>query len=229
MGRKSKAQLSDTILGQHLTLSVAAHLARTQLVPDPFKAYDGQHNAEMVEAVANALIRVAIIYVREYKRTEPRELPFAELHGATVCNGATLLVLRDGRTLSNVSVKRGDLGQAIAILKATGIPGFQPPPGPAAMPAPKKTARAVTDQVAELELLLRPPLLNSQVEKANALAVAIAREAPHGRVANLAMRLMTTVLEASREGEVDLNRMSLALAALRAAAEETMARELSST
>lgn len=222
MGRTK--QLSDSILGEHLALSVAAHLARTQLVPEPFKVYDGQHIAEVVDAVANALTRVATLHVRDYKHAEPRELSLAELDGARVCNGATLLVLRDGTKLSNASIKRGDLRQAIAILRATGIPGFQQPLARAAMPAaPKKAAPAVMDQLAELELLLQPPLLNSQVEKAKALAVAIARDAGHGPVVNLAMWLMTMVLEASREGEVDLDRLSLALAVLRAAAEEAMA------
>ena len=219
MGRTK--QLKDTILGEHLALSVAAHLARAQLLPDPFKVYDGQHIAEMVDAVANALARVATLYVRDDKHAEPQELSFAELDGARVCKGATLLVLRDGTTLANVSIKRSDLRQAVALLRATGIPGFRHPPAPAAKPpARKKAEPAVMDQVAELELLLQPPLLNSQVEKAKALAVAIARDAGHGPVVNLAMWLMTMVLEASREGEVDLDRLSLALAVLRAAAEE---------
>ena len=215
-------QLSDSILGEHLALSVAAHLARTQLLPEPFKVYDGQHIAEMVDAVANALTRVATLYFRDYKHSEPRELSFAELEGARVSRGATILVLRNGTKLANVSIKRGDLRQAIAILRAAGIPGFQQPP--AAMPAPKKAPRVVMAQIAELELLLQPPLLKSQVDKANAVAVAIARDARDGRLANLAMQLMTTVQEASREGEVDLVRLSLALAELRAAAEEAMAR-----
>lgn len=46
------------ILGEHLNLTVAAHLARTQLVADPLARYDGDHLLEMVNAVAQALTRV---------------------------------------------------------------------------------------------------------------------------------------------------------------------------
>src|SRR5688500_8345984 len=126
MARKSKTrELVESSLGQHLALSVAAHLARTQLVPDPLGAYDGQHITEMVDVVGNALARVAPLYVQDPKQGSARELTPLELDGAAVRRAATLLVLRDGRTLSSVSMKRADLRQAIAILKAVGIPGLR--------------------------------------------------------------------------------------------------------
>ncbi len=68
MARKSKTnELLQTTLGQHLALSVAAHLARTQLVRDPFHTYDGQHLLESLDVVANALLRVTPVYARDLK------------------------------------------------------------------------------------------------------------------------------------------------------------------
>jgi hypothetical protein len=123
MARKSKAPyLPAGMLGQHLALSVAAHLARTQLVAEPHDVYDAQHMSEVLNVVGNALTKVAPLYVQEAKDAAARELAPAELEGAAVRRGARVLVLRDGRTLAAVSIKRADLRQAIAILKAVGIP-----------------------------------------------------------------------------------------------------------
>src|SRR5918993_783325 len=64
MARKSKTlQLTEGIAGQHLALSVAAHLARTQLIPDPLKVYDGQHLTDMLNVVGLALARTAPLHV----------------------------------------------------------------------------------------------------------------------------------------------------------------------
>lgn len=112
---------STTAFGQHLALAIAAHLARTQLVPDPLNAYDAQHLRDSVEVVARALTRVAPLYVNGAADGELRQLSEAELEGAKVKNGADTLVLRDGRAFSAVLIKRADLRQAIAILKAVGI------------------------------------------------------------------------------------------------------------
>lgn len=110
MRRQSKTRtLIESHLGQHLALSVAAHLARTQLVPEPLKVYDSQHMADMVDVVASALTRVATFYVQDTMGGEPRELTPAELQGSTVRGAGTILMLKDGRTLSSISIKRGDL------------------------------------------------------------------------------------------------------------------------
>src|SRR5687768_6703928 len=123
MSQKSKTQhLTDSIIGQHLALSVAAHLARTQLVSDPLAIYDSQHLTDMIDIVAAAIAKVAPLYVQDPGSGTLRQLTESELEGATVKRSATNLVLRDGRTLSSVSLKRVDLRQAIAILKAVGIP-----------------------------------------------------------------------------------------------------------
>ena len=74
--------------------------------------------------------------------------------------------------------------------------------------------------LAELESLLRLPLIAPHVVKANALAVAIARQSRNGHVANLAMQLISAVHEARGDG-AQIHRVSVALARLRAAVEET--------
>ena len=219
MGRKSTSQqLTESILGQHLALSVAAHLARTQLVSDPLSVYDAQHICEMVDVVANALAKVAPLYVQEPKIGTARELTAAELDGAAVRRGAGVIVLKDGRTLSSVSIRRADLRQAIAILKAVGIPELRipaPKPQPAPPPGPD-----VMTHLQELESLLRPPLIAPHVQKASSIAVGIARHARYGRIANLSMQLVSAVQEASQDAPAEAQKVGVALARLRAAVEQ---------
>ena len=77
MAKPSKTrQLTDGIAGQHLALSVAAHLARTQLIPDPARVYDSQHLGEMLSVVAAALARTAPLYVLclLYTSPSPRDI-----------------------------------------------------------------------------------------------------------------------------------------------------------
>jgi hypothetical protein len=222
MGRKSKTQqLTESILGQHLALAVAAHLARTQLVLHPPSGHDTEHMTEMLDVVGNALARVAPLYVHDPITREPRQLMEGELEGARVKRGATLLVLRDGRSFTAVTIKRADLRQAIGILKAVGIPELanarkatqphkaEPPDGRADL----------RERLAELEKALNPPLLDSQIELANRLLVSIARQASEGRVANLAMRMLSAVHDA-RASTSDERQIDLMLAQLRAAVAE---------
>jgi hypothetical protein len=214
-------QLNDSILGQHLALSVAAHLARTQLVPDPLSVYDGQHLADMLDLIARALARAAPVYVKDSAAGEPRELSHAELEDATVRRGATLLALKDGRTFSSVTIKRADLRQAIAILKAVGIDELRrdPQPEPPAQP-PAAPAVSLRARIEEVDVLLRPPLVPAQLERANRQMVAIAREASNGRVSNYAMRLMSAVQQV-RGAEDFPESVRAELARLRAAIDES--------
>jgi hypothetical protein len=111
-------------------------------------------------------------------------------------------------------MKRADLRQAVAILKAVGIPELVPPPrAPAGAPRPAFDPLA---QLAEINRLLQPPLVAGQAEQANRLAVALARSAPDGRVANFAMHLISAVHEG------DSTRVKLALVRLRATLEESV-------
>jgi hypothetical protein len=222
VARQSRTrQLIETDLGQHVALSVAAHLARTHLLPDPASPRDAALLLEILNRVGGALARVAPIYACDAGGTTPRELTAAELEGALVERGASELVLRDGRRLPRVTMKRADLRQAIAILKRVGVHSIAAPPPPAPAPrAPTAAARlgALADGVATLEALLRPPLVAAEMEKANRLAVSIARNAPQGGIANCAMQLMSALHEAS-SGEPPACNLELALARLRLALE----------
>lgn len=194
MGRRSKtSQLTDSILGQHLALSVAAHLARSQLVPDPLKVYDGQHITEMLDVVADAIARVAPLYVQDPLGEPPRQLMEVEAEGAKAKRGATILVLKNGRSLSGVSIKRADLRQAIAILKAVGIPELARAAPAPVDPPPPAADRGVELRTAldEVERLVELPMVAAQAERANSRLLSIARQAPDGNTSNLAMRLMS--------------------------------------
>lgn len=215
MGRRKTKQLTDGILGQHLALSVAAGLARSQLVPDPTRVYDAQHLSDSLNHVARGLAKVAQLYLSVPGET-PRPLAPMELENAHIQRGATLVVLKDGRKLSGVSMKRADLRQAVAILKTIGIQEFGPSAAPVATalePLPEVVDPLV--QLAEIERLLSVPLVAPQVKRANTLAVALARSAPQGRIANLAMQLVSVVHEAQSEQTQDIDRLKLALARLR--------------
>ena len=223
MSRKSKtAQLTESIAGQHLALAVAAHLARTQLVPDPLRVYDGQHLSEMVNLVAMALARTSPLYVFDPRAAQPRQLTAAELEGAVAKRAASVLQLQDGRMLAGVTMRRGDLRQAIAILKTIGLQEIAPQfaaaePERVAARAPAEVGRGmVMQQLVQLENLLTPPLIAEQVNKAKQAALFIARHAPHGRVANLAMQLMSSLHDARSSDEVP-GGFRMSLARLRAA------------
>ena len=224
MASKSKTgRLTDSIAGQYLSLAVASHLARTQLIPDPLKVYDSQHLGETLNIVAQALARTAPLQITEAASGEKRALSSLELEGALAKRGATVLVMKDGRTLTGVSIRRSDLRQAIAILKAVGIPELAPVP----QAAPKGNGHdhggveALHARFAEVDRLLTPPLLPAQVEQAKAAAVWIARHAHQGRVANLAMQLMSALQETRGTEEIP-GGFRLALARLRAALEESV-------
>jgi hypothetical protein len=215
-----------SVFGQHLSLAVAAHLARSQLVPDPLEAYDSQHRSEMLNFIALALARTAPLYVLDAAGAEPRQLAADELGGAVAKGGASVLVLKDGRSLAGVSMRRADLRQAIAILKTIGLQEIAPQLAPAlrAPPAPPKAEarppfEVLLERLARIEQDLRPPLLPAQVDRARACAVFIARRAPHGRVANLAMQLMSALYEPGDADDV-AGGYRVALARLRAALED---------
>jgi hypothetical protein len=222
-GKSTTEQLIESNLGQHLALSVAAHLARTQLVPEPLAVYDTQHLAEMVGTVALALARVAPLYVRDAGLGQPRELTSAELEGAAIRRGATVLTLRDGRTFSSVTMRRADLRQAMAILKAVGVVEIAPPPNPPQPPPSQEHDRPTKLRacVAEVEALLRPPVLPGHVERANRLLIRAARQASDGHVANLAMRLMSLVQESKDEDKMP-DSVRAAVVGLRTAVDESL-------
>jgi hypothetical protein len=105
----------------HVPLAVAAHLARAQLVPDPGEVYDSQHLSEMLNVIALALARSAPLYLADPRGGEPRRLSVFELQGASAQRSASVLVLKDGRELAGVTIRRDDLRSAISVLRALGL------------------------------------------------------------------------------------------------------------
>lgn len=215
VARKANTKrLLEDGLGEHIGLAAAAHLARAHLLPDPLKADKTGRFEDTLDLVGQALAKVAPLYVRDANAKLPRELSPLELEGASVRRGAKAVVLKDGRTLTSATIKRADLRQGVAVLQATGIPGLVPPSrsqqiGPPPNPEPFVEMIALYE---ELERLLRPPLIPAQVKEANSIATRLARKAPHGRVANLAMQLISAI---RAEQDVDV-----ALAKLRTALEQ---------
>ena len=223
--RANTPSLIETTLGQHLALALAAHLARTELIPDPLAGYDALQMVDTLNRVGWALARVAPLYVHQAAGAEPHELTPAELEGAAVRHGATIVVLKDGRKLSRVTIKRSDLRQAIAILKGIGMQeiGGHRPKAPSAPPAiaPGDVLPVLIGRVTELEaLLLRAPYEPGPLETANRLAMSIARDAADGCIANRAMQLISA-LHDSRSNLPLPGGVPLALARLRLALEET--------
>jgi hypothetical protein len=181
--------------GQYLSLAVAAHLAHTQLAASPpRKARDARPPSGMLDTVANALARTATLYATDVQTGAPRPLTHGQIARAKAKRGATVLVLQDGATLTDVSLRRDELRQAIAILKAVGLPGMTPPPRPAENRAPVEDIEpALRSRYVELAEMLEPPLLPAQMERARAAAIWIARSAPQGPIAKLAMELMSAL------------------------------------
>lgn len=216
--------LAEAIARQHLALSVAAHLARTQLVPDPTRIYDLQHLSEMLNVVAASLARTAPLYVFDAPSGEPRQLTPEELEGASAKRSANQLVLKNGRALSGVSIRRADLRQAISALKASGLPEIVSQVAVPAAPNPRPKIEldpgALLARLGEIERWLAPPLLPAQIEQAKSAALFIARHAPHGRVANLAMQLMSALHEPRDAEDEAPGGYRMALARLRAALEQ---------
>jgi len=85
-----------------------------------------------------------------------------------------------------------------------------------AKPAPVSVQADLITVLDEIQEMLNPPLIPDQVERAKYGALFIARHTTDGRVANLAMQLMSALLD-SRGYEDVPGGYRMALARLRAA------------
>lgn len=197
MGRKPKKDQSTDITVGHLAFPVAVQLASSELIEDQRSDRGAQHVGGMLNVIGNALVRVVPVYFQDAGVARPRPLSQGEIEGSEVMHSATALVLKDGRTLTTVLIKRRDLRRGIAVLRTTGIPQL----------AGKRTRKPATQheellaKVAEIERLVRPPLLPSQVERVSTLAISIARSAPQGGIATHAVRLLGALYDARAAGE----------------------------
>ena len=207
MGRKPKKdQPNDITVGQHVAFPDAVQLASSKLVDDPRSAKD------VLNVVGSALARVVPVYFQDPGVAKARPLSQGELEGSEVIHSATVLLLKDGRTLSTVWIKRRDLRRGIAVLRTAGIAEL----------AGKRARKPATQheellaKVAEIERLVRPPLLPSQVDRAGTLAISIARSAPEGGMATHAVRLLGALYDARTAGEsADTQAIALIVARMR--------------
>jgi hypothetical protein len=109
---------------QHIGLTTASGIAYDQLAERKRGFYDVAHFNEVLNRAAEALIRIAPVYLIDPATGVRRPLTDAELLDAQVTLGATVLVLADGRNVKDLSLLRGDLTAAIKILKGTGLKAF---------------------------------------------------------------------------------------------------------
>ena len=112
---------------------------------------------------------------------------------------------------------RGRPGHVIAMDRKpkNHLPARQPPRAPASQ------RLAILRSLSEVEGLIRPPLLPSQLERANGLALAIARNAPDAVIAMLGTRLVRAIQDARAAGEsADIRPIALIVAQVRAALDQ---------
>ena len=218
---KPKAtRLAEGIRNQHVAMSVAAGISRAQLVPNPVAVYDARHLSEMLEVMAGALARVAPLYALNARTGEVRKLTDEELEGARFERGATALVLKDGTAIASVSITRGDLRHAVAVLKAI---GFQAEPAAEPLRPEPAGAESFVQALAEIFELLRPPLSPARIDKVNRLAMEVVRLARSGPVVNHAMRLISALHHARVSGESHNDAAVSALEQLQQAVEKAKA------
>ena len=210
MGRKPKKdEWTDNPVGQHVALPVAVRLASSELTEEARHPTPGT-----LDLIGNALTRLVPVYMRRRGAARPRPLSEGELEGAAVMHSATVLLLKDGRSLSAVSIRRRDLKRGIAVLRTLGIAGI----ARERASKPHNANQELSAKVAEIEKLIRPPLLPSQMDRVSVLAVGIARGAPDGGTAHLAMRLLSALHDARKAGEAaDTHPIEAILARLREA------------
>lgn len=204
-------RLAEGIRNQHVAMSVAAGIARAQLVPNPVGVYDARHLSEMLEVMAAAIARVAPIHATNARTGEVRRLTEEDLEGASFARGATTLVLKDGTTIAGVSITRGDLRHAVVVLKTIGFQAEADADKPDPEPARAENVDAL---VAEIEQLLLLPLTPEYIDKVNRLTMKIVRAARTGPIVNHAMQLISALHHARVKVEKHSSAVDAALAAL---------------
>lgn len=214
--KQKTTRLAEGIRNQHVAMSVAAGLARAQLVPNPVGVYDAHHLSEILEFMAAAIARVAPIHAMNARTGELRRLTEEELEGASFARSATALVLKDGTTIAGVSITRGDLRHAVAVLQTIGFQAEAEADKPDAEPARAENVDAL---VAEIEQLLLLPFAPEYIDKVNRLTMKIVRAARTGPIVNRAMQLISALHHARVNMEKHSNAVDAALAALQRSSE----------
>lgn len=209
--KEKTTRLAEGIRNQHVAMSVAAGIARAQLVPNPVGVYDARHLSEMLEVMAGAIARVAPIHAMNARTGEVRRLTEEDLEGASFARGATALVMKDGTTIAGISITRGDLRHAVVVLKTIGFQAEADADKPDPEPARAENVDAL---VAEIEQLLLLPFTPEYIDKVNRLTMKIVRAARTGPIVNHAMQLISALHHARVKVEKHSSAVDAALAAL---------------
>jgi hypothetical protein len=209
--KEKTTRLAEGIRKQHIAMSVAAGIARAQLVPNPVGVYDAHHLGRMLEVMATAIAQVAPIHAMNARTGEVRKLTEEELEGARFTRGATALVLKDGTTIAGVSITRGDLRHAVVVLKTMGFQGAADADKPDREPVRAENVDALVAEIGQLLLL---PLTPEYIDKVNRLMMKIVRAARTGPIVNHAMQLISALHHARVKMEKHSNAVDAALAGL---------------
>lgn len=105
--------------GEHIALSTAAAVVYHQLIGA--NAGSADDVMEVLDRVAAAIANVAPIYTSDRPSGTPRQLAPIELIHCRFERGATVLKTSFGLEYTNLSIRRGDMRAAIAILKGARV------------------------------------------------------------------------------------------------------------
>jgi hypothetical protein len=75
----------------------------------------------ILDDIAHALSNVMPIYAADPDSGVPKEIPAFDLFDATFRRGAHVLVTAHGTEIRGLTVRRGDLNEAITLLKRAGF------------------------------------------------------------------------------------------------------------
>ena len=112
---------------QHVGLPTACTLVYHNITGETLDARDALAMRSVLDDVAHALASIVPIYARYPDSGVPQVISPAELAEGRFSRGGHLFVAKGGTQLRRLSVQRADLGNAIAILKATGVRFRRPP------------------------------------------------------------------------------------------------------
>ncbi len=110
-----------TSSGEHIALSTAAAVVYHQLIGATADAGSADDVMEVLDRVAGAIANVAPIYTSDRPSGTPRQLAPIELIHCRFERGATVLKTSFGLEYTNLSIRRGDMRAAIAILKGARV------------------------------------------------------------------------------------------------------------
>lgn len=106
---------------QHLGLPTAAVLVHVEFTGSPPNPLKPAAMRRVLDDIARALSNVMPIYVLDVDSGVPKEIPAFDLLDATFERGAHVLVTAQGTEIRGLSVRRGDLNEAIALLRRAGF------------------------------------------------------------------------------------------------------------